>query len=431
MSVPSDLGVDIAGWILVLVFAACAGLMAALDAAVARAGRSRVRMLAEEGSKRAAKLESMFVESDPLPEALIFLRVLFTEATAILAALLLLRHVTGAWLLFALPLAVVLVYLLQRAVGLVVVRRGPTSVAVAAAGVLRLISRVVGPVAVAVALPLRRLQRAPRGTDEGIELRDVLDRASVGEMIEPGEVELLHSVLEFGDTIVRSIMVPRTDMVTVDAEATVGEELDIASRTGLTRLPVREGDVDEIVGLVHLKDLIGREIDHGEPVRHRLRPAHHVPEQKRTVDLLAEMRQARAHLAIVVDEHGGTAGLVTLEDVIEELVGEISDEYDTEEVPIGVGPGGTSRVAGRYPLHDLATLVGARVRVEDADTVAGAMLALLGRVPREGDEVTDPVSGVGFRAVEVNGHRVETVDVSAPTDAPAGLGGVEDGRSAS
>lgn len=430
MTPDSSWAVDVAGWLAVVALAALAGLAAALDVAVARAGRTQVRDLADEGSRRARKLEGMLVESDPLPEALIFLRVLFTQATAILAAVMLLSHVTGAWLLLALPVTVVLVYLLQRAVGILIVRRGPTEVAVAFAGVLRAISAVVGPVAVFVSLPLRRLQRSRRAKVEGVELREVLDRASVGEVIDPEEAELLHSVLEFRDTIVRSIMVPRPDMVTVDADTSVEEALEIASRTGLSRLPVREGDIDDIVGLLHMKDLIGKDVDPSEPVRYRLRPPYFVPEQKRTVDLLGEMRQAKVHLAVVVDEHGGTAGLVTLEDIIEELVGDISDEYDTDQVPVMLGPNGAFRVAGRFPLHDVADLVGVRVDVEDADTVGGAMMALLGRVPDVGDTARDEPSGVTFVAVEVSGHRVETVDLHAPAEEAAG-GMYENGRSAS
>lgn len=416
----SDSGwvMSLMGWLIAILLAVLSGVLAAFDLVVARASRVRVHELADGGFTKARRLEQLLDSRNPLTEALVFLRVLLTQATAVLVAFLLLREISGVWLWLVLPIAAVVVYLVQRAVGFGVARRGATSVAVAAAPFLWLISEVVGPIARLLGAPLRRIERAKEVSGQAhIELRDVLDRASVGDVIEPEEAELLHSVFEFGETIVRSVMVPRPDIVSLDAQATVADALEVGSQTGLSRLPVCEGDLDDIIGLFYVKDLLlgtgGRigAVDDAEPVRQRLRRAYFVPEQKRTVDLLGEMRRNKVHMAIVVDEHGGTAGLVTLEDLLEEIVGDIADEYDADEVLVQRSSDGTYRVAGRYPLHDLEEIVGVRVEVEDADTVAGAMLALAGRVPAVGDEVTDARTGVWFRAVFVSGHRVETVDV--------------------
>ena len=231
---------------------------------------------------------------------------------------------------------------------------------------------------------------------------------------------MIHQVFEFGDTVVREVMTPRTDMVCLAADATVDEALGLAVERGLSRIPVHSDGLDDVVGLLYVKDILSNFDRNGRArgVAGLVRPAHFVPEQKRLADLLSQMQMEKFHMAIVVDEHGGTAGLVTMEDLLEELVGDITDEYDTDaDEPIQQWPDGSFRVAGRVGIDDLAERLGIDLDVEDADTVGGAMLSLLGDIPDEGEEVEDPASRVRFRAVRVKDRRIEVVDVVAPEGA--------------
>ena len=198
---------------------------------------------------------------------------------------------------------------------------------------VRLLSRMLIGLA-NVVVPGRGLKQGPFVSEE--ELLATVDVAVEDEVIEREERRLIHSIIEFGDTVVREVMVPRPDILAVEARATVKDALEVALAAGYSRIPVYEQGIDDIIGILYTKDLI-RAIHDGrgdEPVRDLVRPANYVPETKRVAELLPEMQKQKQHMAIVVDEHGGVAGLVTLEDLIEELVGEIVDEYDVEEAPI-------------------------------------------------------------------------------------------------
>jgi len=206
----------------------------------------------------------------------------------------------------------------------------PLVSALAALPPLRMLAR--GLIAVAnLVIPGRGLKRGPFMSEQ--ELLTMADVAVVEDVIEGGERALIHSIIEFGDTVVREVRVPRPDMVSVEADKTIGEVLELAISEGYSRIPVFEDGIDDIIGIVFTKDLMraARDPDTDVPVRTVARPAHFVPETKRVAELMREMQSEKFHMAIVVDEYGGTAGLVTLEDLIEELVGDIVDEYDVEE----------------------------------------------------------------------------------------------------
>lgn len=226
------------------------------------------------------------------------------------------------------------------------------------------------------------------------------------------EMELISSVLEFSDTIVREVMVPRTDMVTVHASASTDEALDVILASGKSRIPVTGDDLDDVVGVLYARDLLTL-FDRGagpRTVNKLMRPAHFVPETKRVSELFRELQHQKVHLAIVVDEFGGTAGLVSMEDLIEEILGEIADEYDTEEVLVEALPDGAYLVDARLSVDDLATLVGRTLPDEDWDTVGGLILGLAGRVPEEGESFE--VDHLRLTAERVQGRRVAQVRVS-------------------
>jgi len=198
---------------------------------------------------------------------------------------------------------------------------------------------------------------------------------------------------ELGDTIVREVMVPRTDMVFIEAGKTVEQALSLALRSGFSRIPVVGENEDDVVGIAYLKDIVAWSHDHPgadatEEVTTVIRPASYVPDSKPVDELLRQMQAQRNHVAIVIDEYGGTAGLVTIEDILEEIVGEITDEYDNERPPVEWLSGGSARVTARLSVTELEELFGVALGVDDVETVAGLLAHQLGRVPIAGSTVT-------------------------------------------
>lgn len=225
------------------------------------------------------------------------------------------------------------------------------------------------------------------------------------------EKEMISSVLEFSDTIVREVMVPRTDMVTVTVDAELDDLAEIVKEYGFSRFPVLDGGIDRIVGMALAKDLISIQVEgeNGAIVKDIQRTPLYVPETKAVSDLLREMRRNGDHMAVVIDEHGGTAGLVTIEDLLEELVGEIVDEHDEHDEWLLAEEGGVWNVDGRFPVDDLGDLLGVTLPQEEWDTVGGLVLALAGRVPTVGETLS--THGVDFLVKEVLGHRVSELRV--------------------
>jgi magnesium and cobalt exporter, CNNM family len=243
------------------------------------------------------------------------------------------------------------------------------------------------------------------------ELRAMADVAHAEDVIETAERAFIHSIIDFGDTVVREVMVPRPDMVALEADDTVTEALEAALAAGYSRLPVYRHNVDDVIGIAYTKDLmrIERAGRGAERVEAHERAAHYVPETKRVAGLLREMQDRKFHLSIVVDEYGGTAGLVTLEDLIEELVGEIVDEFDVEEPTVERRADGSVVVAGRMPLSEADELLDAELPEGSWDTVGGLMLDLAGRVPHQGEAVD--VGGFRLVAERVQGRRIGRVRI--------------------
>ena len=284
------------------------------------------------------------------------------------------------------------------------------------------LTRALGPlprllVAMGNALPPRRRLRNADGSEPGnesgapvarSELRGLVDYLERRTGIEPGEREMVRSVFELGDTIVREVMVPRTDMVFIESDKTVEQALSLALRSGFSRIPVVGENTDDVVGIAYLKDIVAWSHDHpgaesSEKVATVMRSASYVPDSKPVDELLRQMQAQRNHVAIVIDEYGGTAGLVTIEDILEEIVGEITDEYDNEQPPVEWLSGGSARVTARLPVTELEELFGVRVEAEDVETVAGLLAHKLGRVPIAGSAAT--VSGLRLTAENLAGRR--------------------------
>ncbi len=251
------------------------------------------------------------------------------------------------------------------------------------------------------------------------ELLHIVHAAAVDEVIEHDERELIESVIEFGDTIVREVMVPRADMVTVDATATVSDALSVVIDDGFSRVPVVGDGIDDIVGLLYLKDLVRayRRGQADEAVSRLARRVHFVPETKKVDDMLREMQAGKFHMALAIDEYGGTAGLVTLEDLLEELVGDINDEFDLDDPEVVSLGGGAMRVHGRMSIDELSDVLETEFPDDDWDTVGGLIFNKLGHVPTVGEEAD--VCGFRFRVDRMQGRRITRVRVAAaPPDEP-------------
>jgi magnesium and cobalt exporter, CNNM family len=286
-------------------------------------------------------------------------------------------------------------------------------VALRVAPVLVALHRAVGPLAKGlvrvanVLMPGRGLPEGPLATEE--EIKAMAEVASEEEAIEEQEKELIHSIFEFGDTLVREVMVPRPDIVAASVDAGLPQILDLLLRHGYSRIPVYRGDLDDVEGVVYAKDVL-RHLHAGKetvPIDKIMREPLFVPESKRVSELLREMQQRRIHIAIVLDEYGSLAGLVTIEDLLEEIVGEITDEYDREEVHLEPVDENTYRATGRVSIDEINDLLDVELPHDEWDTVAGLMYGLLGAVPTQGESVD--FGDLTFTAEKVQGRRIAKV----------------------
>ena len=278
---------------------------------------------------------------------------------------------------------------------------------------LRLISRgLIGLTNVIV--KGKGLEKGPFVNEQ--ELLGIVEAAAEDGVVEHEERELIESIIEFGDTVAREVMVPRPDMVTVEYLATVTQALDVAIEHGYSRLPVLgDGEDDDIIGLAYTKDLMRAEREGGgaRPVTEFVRPVRFIPENKLLNRLMREMQAEKFHLAIVADEYGAIAGLITLEDCLEELVGDIRDEYDVEEADVQHLPDGTYLVSGRIGIDDLNDLLHVELPDDDWDTLGGLIFNTLEHVPEDGESIE--LQGFQFTVTEMDGRRIKTVRVAVET----------------
>jgi CBS domain containing-hemolysin-like protein len=343
---------------------------------------------------------------------LALIRVCFEVSAAVCVTLAFAHWLRGGWQVF-LPSAGVLLVARYVLIGVgprgMTKRRAERSAAVARR-LLRPLHRALGPVArlldtVTGALPLGRQGDELNGRP-GVE--DLVDYIESQDEIDPGERAMVRSVVELGDTIVREVMVPRTDMVFIERDKTLDQALSLALRSGFSRIPVTGESTDDVVGIAYLKDIVAWIHEHpddgeSERVEKVMRPATYVPDSKPVDELLRQMQLQRTHVAIVIDEYGGTAGLATIEDILEEIVGEIADEYDTERAPVEWLDPASARVTARLPVADLEELFHITVDAQDVETVGGLLAHELGRVPIAGSEAT--VAGLRLTAENLAGRR--------------------------
>ena len=423
-------------WFEVILLFVCfivSALASATETALTSIGRLRVRFLAEQGSKAAGILQRLRADPNRFLST-----VLFTNTLALIVASTATTLITDAMFVswgvpadFHLPFALVVSFILS-VILLIAAEVTPKTlairyaerVALAAAGPVDRLASFLGPVLWAVTIVSRaltggRAARAPYLTEQ--ELLTLLHVSEEQGVIEEQEHQMIHGIIEIGDKTVREIMVPRTDIVAVEKQAPLKEIVKVFKEHRHTRVPVYEGDIDHVVGLLHTKDLLlfytlasAQKFD----IEKILRPIKFTPEQKKVDELLHEMRTEKVHMMIVLDEYGGTAGLVSLEDLLEEIVGEIRDEYDAaEEEQLVVLNEHEARVDARFPLEELNSRLGLAIEESgDYDSVGGYVHAQLGKIATAGDSFKG--GRANWTVEKVKGRRIEWVKLAADVPWP-------------
>ncbi len=418
-----------------------AGVFSAADAALASFSRARADELKEDGRAGAVRLVQLLSDSPRYLNTALLLRLLCEIAAIVLVTLLVSEAWNGSWWPAVLTAVAAMLVVSFVAIGVAprtLGRQHAEPIALVMAAPLTAVTAILGPIPRLLILvgnaltPGRGFREGPFSTEA--ELRELVDLAEASSLIESGERKMIHGVFELSDTSAREVMVPRNDVVYIERHKNLRQTMSLFLRSGFSRIPVVGENLDEVLGFAYLKDVVRRDfeapdVETTQRVEEIMRPAHFVPESKPVDALLSEMQAMRQHVAIVVDEYGGTAGLVTIEDLVEEIVGEISDEYDADEVDVEHLGDAVVRVSSRFSIGDLDDLFGVDIEDEDVDSVGGLLAKHLGKVPIPGSLVE--VEGLRFEAEEAIGRRnkVGTVlirRVSAALPDQAGYAGSHD-----
>ena len=388
------------------------GLLAATDAALSVLSRTDLLDLAAK-SRAKKSLTAIATDAGAHLNAINFLRVIAETAAAVLVTLSFASLFDEWWLVLLcsafimIVTSFVLVGSSPRSVG----REHSLPIIRSFAWLVHAIRVLLGPIAAALVAVGNRVTPGRQKTvtfSSEQQLLSMVDEATELEVLEEEDRELIHSIFEFSETVVREVMIPRTDMVTIDGADSIGAAMGIFLSKGVSRMPVIGDDIDEVLGILYLRDVA--RLSYEQPidaetitVSELARPGMFVPESKKADDLLRQMQLESNHLAMVVDEYGGIAGLVTLEDLIEELVGDISDEYDHAVEEVTDLGGGRYRVAARLPVDELGEIFGLDLDDDDVDSVGGLLTKALGRLPQAGSVVTH--SGLILTAERTEGRR--------------------------
>lgn len=382
-------GFLLAGAVLLVAFG---GLMAAIDAAFGVRSRADLEEMGSEG-RNAPQLAKIAADPDAHVNAVAFIRVLAETTAAVLVTVALTSLLDNVWwaMLAAAVLMTGITFVLVGASPRSFGRHHADGLLRGTAPIVRGLRILLGPIAQGlVVLGNRVTPGAGRSSFTSEEqLLSMVDEAASNDLIEADDRDLIHSVFDFTDQFVRAVMVPRTEMVTVDATASTSEAMALFLQRGVSRMPVVDDEADDVVGVLYLKDLVqfayrDEGAWRGASIRPIARPATFVPESMRAETLLQQMKRDAVHVCLVIDEHGGISGLVTLEDLIEELVGDISDEYDRVSAEFFDLGDGRYRVSSRLSLEDVGDLFGLELEDEDVDSIGGLLGKALGQVPQPG-----------------------------------------------
>ena len=403
-----------------------AAVFVATETAFARVSKATVDQLRKDGNKRAARLTKLLDDRAKYVNSLMFAHLtLSTIAIVLVTTVSLDIFVDNNLALVTSSAVMVLVgYIVLGVAPQTLGRQRSDKIALSTVRLTRMIAVIFGPLARIFILvgnaitPGKGFREGPFSTQA--ELRELVDMAGADFVIEDDERQMIHSVFELGDTIAREVMVPRTEMVWIETHKTLRQAMSLGLRSGYSRIPVVGEGIDDIVGVVYVKDIARRIFEHQESqtterVSDLMRPAFMVPDSRSVDELLRDMQSARTHLAVLVDEYGGTAGLVTIEDVIEEIVGEISDEHDVLGPDIEELANGEYRVSSRLHVGDLSELLEIEIPDEGVDTVGGLMAKRLGIVPIPGATVDIDSWTLTAESTAGRRHRIDTVVISRDT----------------
>ncbi|MDP9329136.1 MAG: hemolysin family protein [Actinomycetota bacterium] len=406
-------------WTEVFVIVLTIGVVAfcsAAESAVLRTNRVRALKLLEEKRRGAQALARITEDPAPFVNVILLLTLLATIGGTTLATSLAVRHFHRAGEIVSTVLMTVLLFVFAEVTPKTFAIQQTDRIAVRVAPLVVWLGRGFGPLAkfllkvANVIMPGRGIPEGPFVTEQ--EIRAYADVASEEAEIDKEEKELIHSIFEFGDTIAREVMVPRPDIVAIEHDKTLRDVQAIVLTHGYSRVPVYREDLDDVIGIVFAKDVL-KALHQGKqdmPLEEVVREAHFVPESKRVADLLREMQKEKFHIALVTDEYGSLSGLISLEDLLEELVGDITDEYDQEETEIEELGGDVYRVSGKTSIDDVNEKLEVELPDEEWDTVAGLVLNCFGRIPKKGEETI--FQGLLFTAEEVQGRRIAKVRIA-------------------
>jgi CBS domain containing-hemolysin-like protein len=410
----------IAALIVAICLVPIGGLIACVDSALARVSKARSDEFLREERRGARSLAIIMADRARYTNLLLLLR-LSCELTATVLATIVARAQFGAHWQVALITVLIMIVICYAIIGVgprTLGRQHFNRVALAGAGTVRLLGRAINPLAALLTLfgnaitPGKGMKDGPFASE--VEIRELVDMAEERGVVEHDERQMIQSVFDLGSTIAREVMVPRTEIVWMERTKTIRQGMALALRSGFSRIPVIGENLDDVVGVVYLKDMARRAQDQersrATTVEEVMREVSYVPESKQVDDLLREMQAARSHIAIVIDEYGGTAGVITIEDILEEIVGEITDEYDVERAPIERIDEDTARVTARLAVEDLGEIFDVDLPDrDDVETVGGLLAEALGRVPIPGARAV--VHGLELTAESAGGrrNRIDTV----------------------
>ena len=393
-----------------LALSVLACVLVAADAALQSFSRSRAEKLVEDGKPGANRLLGIAQDPAPYLNAAMFVRISAEIVAVVLVTFVVFGHVTPTWqrLLIAAGSMVVVSFIFWGVAPRTIGRQRADMVALGMAGPLAFLNAILLFIP-QLMITIGNVLTPGRGFVDGpfsseAELREMVDALEEREVIEAGERKMIHSVFELGDTYVKQVMVPRTDVVWVASDRTLRQGMSLSLRSGISRIPVvGEGGLDDVIGILFLKDVARRVYDHPDSERTQtvdtvMRPVTFVPDSKPVDEVLRDMQRTRTHMVMVVDEFGGTAGLLSIEDILEEIVGEIVDEYDAEPTLAEDLGDGVWRISARMPIDDLGDLFGLHLDDDDVATVGGLMAKHLSVVPIPG-------SVIEFEGLEITAEK--------------------------
>jgi CBS domain containing-hemolysin-like protein len=400
-----------------------AAVFVATETALARVSKATIDQMRKDGSKSAARLIKLLDDRAKYVNSLMFAHLTLSTIAIVLVTTVSLDIFVDNNLALVISSAVMVLigYIVLGVAPQTLGRQRADKIALSTVRLARMITVIFGPLSRAFILvgnaitPGQGFREGPFSTQA--ELRELVDMAGADSVIEDDERQMIHSVFELGDTIAREVMVPRTEMVWIEAHKTLRQAMSLGLRSGYSRIPVVGEGIDDIIGVVFVKDIARRVFEHQESqttekVSDLMRPAFMVPDSRSVDELLRDMQSARTHLAVLVDEYGGTAGLVTIEDVIEEIVGEISDEHDVLGPEVEELANGEYRVSSRLNIDDLAELLEIEILDDGVDTVGGLMAKRLGIVPIPGATVDVESWTLTAESTAGRRHRIDTVVIS-------------------